>query len=321
MEKADKNEKERLRDREKDSAKALLEAHLYPKGPSDSTLISNLHKNIKLIDSENTGLKSNLLSLIHDYKLLKDLVLNKHTTTDSNVRKRSFTEVVDTPDVQLTELINDMSDLSYQSKDLSYQDLNFLPDLIETTESSVPNDFTDYITYDIDPPKKKKPIHRKFNHYKDFEKLDTVEDSDVEIDFEDDEDEESHSPTSTSSTGLSRTTSPSSDFENNSLMSTLTRSTTVSSVNTAMLYFDKKSVNPFKTNTARFFELPKFDESLNNASNRPDRHHFFSFDQSMNSPPPPSSDQDKYLMINDFLEEKLLNNDLEYYVGENSCTR
>lgn len=118
MEKADKNEKERLRDREKDSAKALLEAHLYPKGPSDSTLISNLHKNIKLIDSENTGLKSNLLSLIHDYKLLKDLVLNKHTTTDSNVRKRSFTEVVDTPDVQLTELINDMSDLSYQSQGL-----------------------------------------------------------------------------------------------------------------------------------------------------------------------------------------------------------
>ncbi|ODV78521.1 uncharacterized protein CANTADRAFT_22511 [Suhomyces tanzawaensis NRRL Y-17324] len=237
--------------------------------------MASLAKNIKLVDSENLALKSSLLSLIHDYKYLKDLVLNKgygeveDEDLDKNVHKRSYGEVEVKEQLDseiatsalMNELINDMNDLSYTKKSQS---------------------------------------KRKFNHYKDFEKLDTVEDSDGDIDFEDDEDDDALSP---SSTALSRTTSPSSDFENNSLMSSLTRSTTVSSVNTItnqVPMLDKKGY-PFK-NSSRLFELPRFEEHASSDT------YSFQFDDALNA------DQDQYHRINDFLEEKLLTNDLDYYV-------
>ncbi|EAZ63301.2 SRP40-like protein [Scheffersomyces stipitis CBS 6054] len=280
--------------------------------PTPAMIISSLSKNVRVIDAENLSLKSHLLSLIHDYKHLKEMVLNNEgpieepDDLDKNVHKRSFNELV------THQQLEDDFELDHEPSDLSTAQTT--PSATPAAKTSEIDDFETFIKFDAitttassakNPvTMKKKKTHRKFNHYKDFEKLDTVEDSDMDIDFEDDDDEEIDSP---SSSGLSRTTSPSSDFESNSLMSTLTRSTTVSSVNTTSFpLLDKKASHPFKIGRSSFFELPKYDEEDS-------AEYSFKFDESMNTSSL-KSNQDQYNMINDFLEEKILNNDLKYYV-------
>ncbi|EGW35697.1 uncharacterized protein SPAPADRAFT_58900 [Spathaspora passalidarum NRRL Y-27907] len=217
-------------------------------------------KNIKTIDSENLSLKSTLLSLIHDYKQLKNLVLNPevitsvHQPLDSNVHKRSYTEVKTN----------------------------------EVLTTSTTTEFDKFI--DLDNNDHVDLKKSKTNDY--FEPID----SDIEIDYEDDYEYNMMTSPTLSSTELSRTTSPYSDFENNSLMSSLTRSTTVSSV----MSFDKP-----KFTLNNFFELPKYEEEQD------DHEYNFKFDELMNN----NSKNDQYNMITDFLEEKLITNDIEYYTA------
>jgi len=292
---------------------------------SNSVIMSSLTRNVRLIDAENLSLKSHLLSLIHDYKHLKDLVLNHEgpiadfedvEELDKNVHKRSFIEIEFKEQHERDVEANIENSFGAKSQTLAPQN-NIINDINETTIDELET----FITYDAVPANgtttttstkntKKKRTHKKFAHYKDFENLDTVEDSDMEIDFEDEEEDDIDSP---SSSGLlSRTTSPSSDFESNSLMSTLTRSTTVSSINTTTQFplLDKKSGYPFKIGRSNFFELPKYEEEDSGD-------YQFRFDDAMNTPSTLqsslASNQDQYNMINDFLEEKLLNNDLHYY--------
>ncbi|RLV91289.1 hypothetical protein JA1_003967 [Spathaspora sp. JA1] len=229
--------------------------------------ISCIMKNIKTIDTENLSLKSTLLSLIHDYKHLKDLVLNPEVITsipqplDSNVHKRSYTEV------KTNEV------------------------LAPSTTPSTSTEFEKFINIDVDAD----DLHKK-SKLTDY--FDPVENSDIDIDFDDEYEYNNMLMTSpTLSSELSRTTSPYSDFENNSLMSSLTRTTTVSSI----MSFDKPKFT--LTTNNKFFELPKYDEE-----EQDDSDYNFKFDELMNN-----SKNDQYNMITDFLEEKLITNDIEYY--------
>ncbi|KAG5420104.1 hypothetical protein I9W82_001984 [Candida metapsilosis] len=173
---------------------------------------------------------------------------------------------------------------------------------------------------------------KKFAHYKDFHKLDTEEDSDGEINFEDDdlinggggEDEEDDflgelcTPSSSLSHDLSRTTSPYSDYETNSLMSTLTRTTTGSSINT-MLHEKPSFTTSDKLHSScgytsihpppltlkkmgNFFDLPKYQEN--------DKLYSFKFDTAEYQA---KRIDDEYNLVTDFLEEKLMINEINYY--------
>lgn len=318
--------------KEKDKPKKKSAA--AKKQSSLGDVLSSLHRSIKQVDSENLALKTNLLSLIHDYKHLRDLVLRyevPETATvpslptspiefgllslteefDSNAHKRSYNELMVKEGMDnsmgngslLSDLISDMSGLSH--RDEAFDFINFGEDaapaeapLAESTsvsktasnsKAAKPTNIKPSTNSKISSSisKSSSTTQRNFAHYKDFEKLDTVEDSDIDIDFEDDDEP------SMSLSVISRTMSPSSDIENNSLMGTLTRSTTVSSVNTTSLE-SKKSGYPFKNygTSARFFDLPKFEESQGDS-------YQFQFDEVMNQP----SSFDDY-MVNDFLEEK-----------------
>ncbi|CAN3367349.1 hypothetical protein DICA3_F09384 [Diutina catenulata] len=240
-----------------------------------SKIMESLKSNIQLIDSENSQLKSNLLSLIHDYKHLKNLVLNGDyidaaaTAKFSTAHKRSFNEAS-----SVNDLINNLNDLTYDTA--SNSPVSSMVPSPTSAESPVtspaPEDtFSQFITLD-DPYK---PSY--------------LDDSDDDLDLDD------------SPARLSRTISPStSDFDSShSLMSSLTRSTTQTSVGTCEVAVAKRG-----SRDRKFFELPKFDEEVGP--------HVFKFDALMSAPYP----EDEYHMINDFLEEKLLDNDLKYYVDQ-----
>ncbi|CCG21824.1 Hap41 protein [Candida orthopsilosis Co 90-125] len=171
---------------------------------------------------------------------------------------------------------------------------------------------------------------KKFAHYKDFHKLDTEEDSDGDINFEDDDlingggDEEEEgflgelcTPSSTSSHDLSRTTSPYSDYETNSLMSTLTRTTTGSSINTVIHEKPNFSSEKLHNNSGytsihpppltlkkmgNFFDLPKYQEN--------DKLYSFKFDTAEYQA---KRIDDEYNLVTDLLEEKLMSNEINYY--------
>ncbi|KAI5954958.1 hypothetical protein KGF54_001519 [Candida jiufengensis] len=358
---------------------------------SDLSTVSSLLQNLSIIDSENNYLKSNLLCLIHEYKHLKNLVLNPSTSTsnstnnqtissststtcqdstnqltqlmnatsinnsDLKVHKRCFNEVIEEEAVTLEEeqLIQDQdfATITTTSSPSSYDSSN-ISTTVSTPSTNILSEFEKFINIEesIEPLKKCKtndsikPVittttkslrSKKFAHYKDFHKLDTEEDSDLDINFEDDEEyeeeEEDHdhdqvySPTSQSSISsnqndlsttttneeLSRTTSPyNSDFETNSLMSSLTRSTTVSSINTVI--HEKPPLcnvhsQPFTLKKmGQFFELPKTN---------PKKEYKFKFDQFVIDEQ--KRNDDEYNMITDILEEKLMNNEINYYVYGN----
>lgn len=236
--------------------------------------VNELNKNISMIEKENSQLKTHLLSLIHDYKHLKNLVLNKPQSLPHHLafedtttaRKRSFTELVNVD--PMNELICNMSDLSYSPGAAVAS--NIEPSSpIEDTDSELDEVFN-YINLD--------------NHI-----YDEDEDEDIE------------------SLELSRTTSPSVMSETdgeNSLMTTLTRSTTVSTNNSMMN--EKKT---YKDEQFKFYALPEFST----------KNYEFSFDEiNPNDKKMSIIQEDKYNMITDFLEEKLIDNDLNYYVQNES---
>lgn len=185
-----------------------------------------LHQNIQTVINENNDLKHNLLRLIKEYKLLKQMVINKDFN-DINEKKRSFNEI-------------DGNDLNVIKED----------EPLTVSRTNVSSDIFNFI-------------------------------DDEEID------EDMDSPL------LSRTSSPLDD-DNTSLMLSLTRSTTISSLSNST--FDTKN------NSVKFFDLPSFQ------TNKPFNNIFDNLGNQFDV-----LKQDKYNLINDFLEEKLIDNDLNYY--------
>lgn len=243
-----------------------------PKPALQGTLAAELASNIGLLDRENYQLKIKLLALIHDYKRLKshlmlcpvDPLLPVPALVDadspsSTLRKRVFTEVSEPTSDPMNELILDMNHLSYRSP----SDLGLFSDqpVAESPEDPAVDVFN-YLNLDSD------------------------------LEAEDDE---------FASTLLSRLVSPgcSETDGENSLMTSLTRSTTVSTNNSSLMH-DRKQLGMFK-----FYDLPAYSDS----------EYGFSFE-----PIDPQDkmlsviEEDHYNQVADFLEEKLLSNDVEYYV-------
>lgn len=182
----------------------------------------------------------------------------------------------------MKELISDMNDLSHNTPSLSPAEPDTPIEMEESdgfTDIDVDNEVFSFINLDIVDGRQTFPI-----------------DEESEPDSED-EDDESESPL------LSRTTSPStfSENEENSLMTTLTRSTTVSTNNS---FFQDRKTKP-SNSAVKFYDLPSFTPSDYSFT-------FETIDHSANLMS--IIQEDKYNMVTDFLEEKLIDNDLDYYV-------
>jgi hypothetical protein len=251
---------------------------------SSSTLVNMssaaLNKNISIVEAENKILKDHLLTLIHDYKHLRNTVLlqtafpaGDHTPSTS--RKRSFHEL-NAAD-PMNELIDNMSDLSHN------------------TPLSL------YSIHGDDELKSPEEIDEEEENLFNFIKLD--DEDPIPADAHDD------------MQFLSRTTSPSETDCENSLMSSLTRSTTVSTNNSSFMLNDYKPKHAgfamLKETPYNFYNLPNF-ASLHSEGEDVG----FTFDklsphEKFNS----ILKQDQYNMITDFLEEKLIDNDRNYYVN------
>ncbi|CAK9439901.1 uncharacterized protein LODBEIA_P40010 [Lodderomyces beijingensis] len=382
---------------------------------SDISTISSLLKNIAIIDGENMSLKSNLLCLIHEYKHLKNSVLNPITTTiattsstsstasqtttpvattglttstssnsNSNttttinastaastlesgevqaVHKRSFNEVqmmssaaaaVHKVELDLDESqIDEEHELTHLLSPLN-KAISLDSSVISTTVSTpclqpTIAEFDEFIKIDEMEDegvmlKKCKtndstPLvtRRQFNYEGEVEEEEEEEeDSDLDINFEEEEEEEEE----VGGKDLSRTTSPySSDYDSHSLMSSLTRSTTVSSIGTTqdkpafnlnananvnananpypscyssssasstpLAYSAHKHAPPFTLKKmGTYFDLPKYEESNGSSPYR------FKFDASFSED---KKHDDAYNYVADFLEEKLVMNHLSYY--------
>lgn len=239
-----------------------------------------LNKNISVVEAENKILKDHLLTLIHDYKHLRNTVLlqtafpvEDHISSTS--RKRSFHEL-NTHD-PMSELIDNMSDLSHN------------------TPLSL------YSIHGDDDLKSPEEIDEEEENLFNFIKLD--DEDPIPVDAPDD------------MQFLSRTTSPSETDCENSLMSSLTRSTTVSTNNSSFMLNDYKPKHAgfamLKETPYNFYNLPNF-ASLHSEGEDVG----FTFDKL--SPHEKFSSilkQDQYNMIADFLEEKLIDNDRNYYVN------
>lgn len=214
-----------------------------------------LTKNILVIDHENQDLKKKLLTLINDYKLLKQLVINN----DYNSKKRSFNEVVDPEESP-----------KHENNDEELQSTDIFNSKVDQKDLDLNTDEKTELTRD--------------------DKLL----SDYMVDDEDEfDDDVMDSPQ------LSRTSSPTDD--DNSLMMSLTRSTTVS------------TNNSFIDRPIRFLDLPKFNDSNFMANDYTNHAKPFNSKPSMFTARFDVLQQDKYNLINDFLEEKLIDNDLDYY--------
>lgn len=252
----------------------------HNKGTSCVSSSAELTAGISAIACENTELKTHLLALIYDYKALKHLVLDSMSSPipadlvcNTERRKRSFTELGGDP---INKLISDMNDLSHNTPLLSPNDPaspHPEPEPINEEPEEEPSD----------------------NEMLSFLNLDLVDRNTFPID----EESEPESDADDEHLPLSRTTSPSmSENEANSLMTSLTRSTTVSTTN---LFLNDRKPNP----AVKFYDLPSYAPS----------DYKFSFDTVDHSASLMSIIQeDKYNMVTDFLEEKLIDNDLDYYV-------
>ncbi|KAA8907783.1 hypothetical protein DIURU_000470 [Diutina rugosa] len=240
-----------------------------------SKIIDSLKSNIALIDRENVALKSNLLALINDYRQLKQMVLagdftdamapafkdpvSEYTSPEASADNsgRSSLKRSFGEVSEMSELINDINELSYGTPG--------------TSSASSPA----------------KAEEDAFSQY-------IMLESKSYLDESDDDSSDIHNDMASPSSRLSRTISPTSDFD---LTSSLTRTTTSTSIGVA------DTPKPRGFATRKFFELPKFEEETPAA-------YAFKFDAMMASPHP----DDEYHMVNDFLEEKLHDNDLKYYV-------
>lgn len=226
---------------------------------------------MRTVELENYHLKTKLLLLIHDYKALKSKVVQQAPVADlydtgSTVRKRMFGEMGD----QMSELITDLNGLSHASP--------VAAPIVSPAEpegsASIDNEVFDFVNLE----------ENSADELEDF--------VDEELDDESD-------------TGyLSRMTSPSSESDEHLLMTTLTRSTTVSTTNSST---DKKFGESF-----RLYDLPAYSED----------DYAFSF-ENMSSIGKKMSiiEEDHYNQVADFLEEKLLSNDVKYYVEKSHTLR
>lgn len=224
--------------------------------PVNTSPLDDIAGHVDVVDRENYQLKAHLLLLIHDYKQLRQVVLNKSNayrfSPPASARKRLFTEFAYSRD--MNELIDNMSGLSHNHKNVA--------------ESSDEDDdeVLNYVNWDSRT---------------------------AEIADDDDDDVDS----------LSRTTSPVEMSEgecDNSLMTSLTRSTTVSTNNSSFVVNEKPFARDY-----HFHDLPAMAD--------PDTGFLF---EKINPHDKMMSviHEDNYNMVTDFLEEKLIDNDVCYYV-------
>lgn len=258
----------------------LISTTLRPSigGPSQYGLesVDDLHSSIKAIDRENYQLKTRLLSLIHDYKSLRALVLRAAVdgspTPDlydlaTTARKRLYTEMGDVGGDPMSELIVNMNELSHTSPTGGYLDSDPLTTPLEPAMEIMEPELFDFVNLDSD-----------------FDDLD--DDHRTQLGEMDDD---------LDSRSLSRSISPSaSDTDENLLMASLTRSTTVSTNNST---FDRKPI--------KFYDLPSYSED----------NYGFSFEKiDPHDKMMSVIEEDHYNQVADFLEEKLMSNDVQYYV-------
>ena len=239
-----------------------------------------LATNIKLVDRENYQLKTKLLLLIHDYKSLKALVTSPSSDlappvdvlydTATTARKRVYQEMGD----PMNDLISDMSGLSHASPHSVVSPVDE-----ELDESGFETELFNFINLEQDS-------------------LDHMgEEFEAELHDEDEDDD-------VDSASLSRLLSPSSDLDENLLMTTLTRSTTVSTTNSLS---EKK---PFAQHF-KFHNLPEFSEE----------DYVFLFEKELSHEKMMSViEEDQYNQVADFLEEKLMSNDVQYYVEKTNSS-
>ena len=243
--------------------------------------MGNLSRDICTIEGENNQLKANLLSCINDYKRLKFLVLNK--TQSPNLYCEDFTTKKGSLNElrsmeSIHELTNNMSDLWYQG-DKSSSLNESTKDVYESGGCNAGIGTTENF----------------------FSYLNLDEDFEARVA----EEEEEHSGTSILSRAISP--SPSSDTEgDNFSMASLTRTTTES---TSGLLSSSENLAKTRPLHFKFYNLPGFFETP----------YEFSFDK-INPTEEKLSllQEDKYNMVTDFLEEKFMDNDLSYYVQNES---
>lgn len=246
----------------------------------------NLSRDIGTIEGENNQLKTSLLSYINEYKRLKFSVLNRTQSLSPNLfsedlvtKKGSLNELGSMDSIH--ELTNNMSDLWYQGGEDKLSSLN------ESAKG---------VVYEHGCSNAGLGTTENFLSYLNL-------DEGFETTFI--EDEEENNGTSALSRAISP--SPSSDTEgDNFSMASLTRTTTAST--SGLL---SSSENPVKAKPLhfKFYNLPGFFESP----------YEFSFDK-INPTEEKLSllQEDKYNMVTDFLEEKFMDNDLSYYVQNES---
>lgn len=261
-----------------------------------------LNEDIDSIDSENRELKYKLLSLIDDYKLLKQFVINDNHEIES--KKRSYNEVEHedsilesqseplllSQDIDFTKGRSQSPDDSLSLVLMQYQPKNGSNNHPRNQPNNQPknqpnlhttNATTKPTTNAATTKSTTKPTDNDLQLINELDVLNIITD-----DLIDEEVDEMDSPL------LSRTSSPSEVDSDNSLMSSLTRSTTLSTTVS----------NDLLDKNLQFFDLPKFAPNSN-----------FSFEKNFSS----ILEQDQYNMVNDFLEEKLIDNDLNYYENLN----
>lgn len=243
-------------------------------------IIHQLKGNITAIDRENLALKLSLLLLISDYQHLKNLVLNGDYI-DATATSPSATVAnanANANRVKATKRsfaeVAAMLELINDINELSY-------DTPTVLVSSLPVATTATDTIDDDAFAQYITLEANPPSYLD--------------ELDDDISDQGHHDIDLPLLRLLRTISPTLDFD---MTSSLTRTTTQTSVATVA---DVGKVKAF--GSRKFFELPKFEEEASAA-------HAFKFDAMMLAAAP----DDEYHMINDFLEEKLIDNDLKYYV-------
>ncbi|EEQ40382.1 hypothetical protein EJF18_50318 [Clavispora lusitaniae] len=254
-------------------------------GPAVPESLDDLQASIRTVDRENYHLKTRLLSLIHDYKSLRASVLSSVSSGSSSpapgmfespttARKRLYNEIGD----PMSELISNMNGLSYKSPSTE-----LVSHEMPSSEATMSANLA--IGSDVGVSEVAAPSER------DSDVFDFV-DLDASTRPLDDEDELE---------SLSLSVSPSaSDADENSLMTSLTRSTTVSTNNS---FFEKKPSSVFK-----FYDLPVYSED----------DYAFSFEKiDPHGEAMSVIQEDHYNQVADFLEEKLMSNDIKYYVEKN----
>ncbi|CAK7909944.1 hypothetical protein CAAN1_13S02476 [[Candida] anglica] len=286
-----------------------------PVSSSSSTTpsASTLSRHITTIEAENSSLKTHLLSLIQEYTHLRSVVLtdtsmagnsdhgNLLHQSAASTRKRSFTDFLASD--PMNELIDNMSDLSHSTPGATsghpYLYSTDSEELKSPEDIDEDEELFNFINLeDTSGELQEQPANAHGLR------------SDDDIDFDMD------------SPALSRTTSPSETDCENSLMTSLTRSTTVSTNNSSFMLHDhhhshnlhhphqKKSYGGqmFKDQPYNFYSLPQFDSV--------DDQYGFTFDHKLSAQEKYTSmlKEDQYNSVTDFLEERLIANDMNYYV-------